>query len=288
MKILHFKDLLHSYDYFLLDAYGVFWGSAITGMLPGAKETMEHLVSLGKTVGILSNTTQLTAKEKDKLSKHGVQEGTHYHFLLTSGEITRSMLQSKKLPFPTPRKKYWLFGSDHPRFGPHFTLFQDTEFDRTENLTEADFIYIAIPHVNGIDQENPDIFINQIKEIADKGIPVLCANPDHFAHEGTPPRPVVRQGAIGHLLQTYGASVYFIGKPHRIVFEKALEKFPVPSNQIIMIGDTPETDIRGARQMNMATALVTKTGIMKERGSEALHHLPKLDQPDHFIESFTL
>ena len=288
MKILPFRELLNTYDHFLLDAYGVFWGSAATGMLPGAKEAMECLISLGKTVGILSNTTQLALKEKDKLSKHGVCEGTHYHFLLTSGEIARTMLQSQELPFPTPRKRYWLFGSDHPRFSSHSTLFQDTAYCRTDNLQDADFIYIAIPHFDGVDQENLEVFVSHVKEIAAKGIPVLCANPDHFAHEGMPPRPVVRQGAIAQLLKTYGASVYFIGKPHPIVFERALKQFSVSPNQVLMIGDTPETDIRGARQMNMATALVTKTGIIKERGPAALHQLLQTDQPDHFIESFTL
>ena len=37
----------------LLDAYGVFWGGNDIGVLPGAKEVMEKLVSDGKIVGIL-------------------------------------------------------------------------------------------------------------------------------------------------------------------------------------------------------------------------------------------
>ena len=122
-QIIRFKDLLEDYDHFLLDAYGVFWGSAAVGMLPGAKEAMAYLVSRGKKVGILSNSTQLAAKEKEKLAKHGVQEGTHYHFLLTSGQVARNVFLSAKLPFATPRKTYCLFGEEHPRLSPHVALF---------------------------------------------------------------------------------------------------------------------------------------------------------------------
>jgi HAD superfamily hydrolase (TIGR01459 family) len=289
--IKNFDDLIDRYDYFLLDAYGVFWGSAEIGMLPGAREAMEHLVSLGKKVGILSNSTQLVAKEKEKLAKHGVQEGVHYHFLLTSGEVARELLILERLPFPVLSKKYWLFGAEHPRF--HLALFQDTEYSWTENLKEADFIYIPVPHIDGFDQEDPEVFLKEVQEVATRGIPILCANPDCFAHEGSPSRLVVRQGMIAHMLQTHGASVHFIGKPFATVYEKALQLFSsgVQLDKVLMIGDTPETDIRGARGVGLATALVTETGGMRERiGISnlffALSQLPQSDLPDYVIERF--
>lgn len=295
VQVIHFKDLIDIYDHFLLDAYGVFWGSAAVGLLPGARETMEFLVSKGKKVGILSNSTQLAAKEKEKLSKYGLKEGVHYQFLLTSGEVTRELLIMEKLPFSTPKKKYWLLGSDHPRFSPHSVLFEETGYSQTEILEDADFIYIMIPHLEGIDQESPEAFLQAIRNAASKGIPVLCSNPDHFAHEGSPPRLVVRQGMIAHLLQDQGAVVHYIGKPFGAVYEKALKQFPtgVQPREILMVGDTPETDIRGASQAGLATALVTETGLMKERIKEnsvsfAIGQLPATDQPDHIIKGLNL
>lgn len=65
-----YPDLLSisdKYQGILLDAYGVFWGGNAFGLLPGAKEVMQQLVAKGKIVGILSNSTQLAAKEIDKL-----------------------------------------------------------------------------------------------------------------------------------------------------------------------------------------------------------------------------
>ena len=97
-----------------------------------------------------------------------------------------------------------------------------------------------------------------------KQIPVLCVNPDRFAMEGAPPRPVVRQGSIAQMFQEEQAPVYLIGKPSRIIYEAALKQFPqhIPSERILMIGDTPETDIRGAYGIGLDAALVTKTGVM--------------------------
>src|SRR5579864_7466208 len=56
----------------LLDAYGVFWGGNDWGVLPGAEKIMEKLVSSGKIIGILSNSTQLATKEVNKLHLHGL------------------------------------------------------------------------------------------------------------------------------------------------------------------------------------------------------------------------
>src|SRR5689334_7212805 len=103
----------------LLDAYGVFWGGNDIGLLPGSKEAMEKLVSEGKTVGILSNSTQLAMKEKAKFQSNGLIEGKHFHFLITSGEIARSLFLNEKLPFETIFNKFFVFGATHPRFSSH-------------------------------------------------------------------------------------------------------------------------------------------------------------------------
>ncbi len=56
-----------------------------------------------------------------------------------------------------------------------------------------------------------------------------------------------------------------------------------------MVGDTPETDIRGGNQCNIHTALIIKFGIMAERLrytdlNTALASLPAIDQPTYVLE----
>ena len=290
-----FSDITHLSGRFrgiLLDAYGVFWGSDEFGLLPGAKEAMEKLVASGKIVGILSNSTQLALKEIRKLNRHGLEKGKHFHFLRTSGEVARSIFLNEKLPFATPSNHFFLFGGAHPRFSSHEAIFQDTRYTQTPDIDEADFIYIAVPHINGEDQENPELFQEEVQRIKLRNLPMVCPNPDQFAHEGNPPKAVVRQGSIARMYEKIGGQVFYIGKPYARAYEMAMDDFKhegvTDSSDVLMVGDTPETDIRGARSLRVASALVTQTGIMADRihgaGLESvLKDLSPCDYPDYFI-----
>ncbi len=287
-------DISENYRGILFDAYGVFWGGNAFGELPGAKEVMEKLVAEGKCVGILSNATQLSDKEIEKVKRHGIQKGKHFHFYITSGEICRSLFLHEELPFPTPRKTFFLFGGAHPRFSSHEAIFRESRFREVDKLDEADFIYISVPHKDGEDQTDPELFREAVEKIAEWRLPMVCPNPDQFAHEGSPPQAVVRQGTIASLYEKMGGEVFYIGKPHKKVYQKALEQFVefgvCQPSEVLMVGDTPETDIRGAKQLGMRTALVVRTGIMADRidqkGFErSMAELSTNDLPDYLLES---
>lgn len=288
--VTHISD---SFKGILLDAYGVFWGGNDFGVLPGAKETMEKLVLGGKIVGVLSNSTQLAAKEISKLHLHGLVQGKHFHFLITSGEVARHIFLNEKLPFGTPKNKFWVFGGVHPKYSSHEAIFQGTLYSETSNIEEADFVYTSIPHINGEDQINPELFQKEIEKITVNNLPMICPNPDQFAHEGKPSRAVVRQGSIALMYEKIGGQVFYIGKPHNKAYAMTMSHFEkhvcINPSEILMVGDTPETDIRGARLFGMPSALVTQTGIMADRiahnGLEtALKTLVSSDSPDFFIE----
>jgi HAD superfamily hydrolase (TIGR01459 family) len=280
----------------LLDAYGVFWGSNAFGLLPGAKECMEQLVASGKVVGVLSNSTQLAGKEIAKLHSHGLIINTHFHFLVTSGEVARQLFLNKNPPFSILSNKFYLFGGVHPKYSSHNAIFQDTIYSETLNLDEAGFIYIGVPHVNGEDQTNPDVFKDEVERVLERGLKMVCANPDLFAHESNPPKAVVRQGMIAKMYAEMGGQVFYIGKPYDNAYSNAMSHFHKQGianiSEILMVGDTPETDIRGARQFGMSSVLVTQTGNMADRISHrglenALKEIPQSDTPNFFIGRFT-
>ena len=57
--------------------------------------------------------------------------------------------------------------------------------------------------------------------------------------------------------------------------------------KILMVGDTPETDIRGAKNFGMPSALIVKSGIMADRiaqDEKSLQQLAAKDFPNFFIE----
>jgi HAD superfamily hydrolase (TIGR01459 family) len=290
-------ELVPSFSGILLDAFGVFWGGDAKGVLPGAKEAMEYLVSSGKIVGVLSNSTQLPVKEMHKISSHGLVEGTHYHFFVTSGEITRKQFLKKTLPFETPHHTYWVLGDGRSPQSSHPFLFEGSDYQETPNLEEADFIYLTIPRINNVDQLDPEAFLDVIQQALKADLPLLCPNPDRFVHEGDPVQVVVRQGGVAELYKKLGGLVFYIGKPYDNAFAAAMERFHTyqifKPEVVLMVGDTPETDIRGARAYGMSSLLITGTGMMAERirvqgFKEAVLQLPEVDHPDFFIERFAL
>ncbi len=277
-------DIADRYEGILLDAYGVFWAGNAMGTIPGAAEAMEQLVASGKVVGVLSNSTARSAAEIDKVSRKGLLLRSHFHFFITSGDVSRDIFVSDQLPFATPAKKFFLFGGVHPRYGSPYALFEDSAFTEAARVEEADFIYIPTPHLYGDDQTDPELFRAAVEAVAPHKLPMVCANPDRFAHEGSPARAVVRQGSIAALYEQCGGSVFYIGKPSPLSFAAAMTQFKShgvinPAN-VLMVGDTPETDILGAKQFGMGSALVLDTGMMKERSDRTLS---ATHQPDYYI-----
>ncbi|HRW58234.1 MAG TPA: TIGR01459 family HAD-type hydrolase [Chlamydiales bacterium] len=286
-------DICDNYDALLLDAYGVFWNGNAAGLIPGAKQAMEKLKNKNKVIGILSNATQPSEKEITKLQKHGLIQGIHYDFLLTSGEVAKNIFLNNQLPFQTPNNKFYLFGGIHPHYPSPLILFENSQYQHTENLKEADFIYISIPHINGENQTDPFVFEEKIQKIKEHNLPMVCANPDEFAHEGKPPVAVVRQGSIAKIYNNIGGEVFYIGKPYSPAYIEAMKFFNKHSiydlKKILMIGDTPATDIEGANRFGLDSALITKHGNMKDQitkngRNKAILSLKDVLKPSYFIE----
>lgn len=262
-------EIADKYDGILLDAYGVFWGGNAVGLFPGVTLTLKELKAKGKIVGVLSNSTQLSTPMMKKVGSYGMQKGDHYDFCITSGDIAKTVFTKDELPFETLRKKYFLLHSYNPQYSSPYELFENTPFQEAKQIEHADFIYLSIPHIQGQDQTNPDLFKQIVQDVAKYQLPMVCANPDRFAHEGNPPQAVVRQGTLAGLYEQQGGKVVYFGKPAHVSFSSAMAQFNQfglhDPSKILMVGDTPETDIRGAKNFGMSSALIIETGVMQDR-----------------------
>jgi HAD superfamily hydrolase (TIGR01459 family) len=288
-------EITSKYQGVLLDAYGVFWGGNAVGMLPGAENAMRYLVSSGKIVGILSNATRITISEKQKLEKHGIFQGVHYHFLITSGEIAREDALSGNMPFDIKKNKYFVLGGPYTEIPIHEEIFAGSSLEETSNIEDADFIYVSTPQRNGQDHTDASVFDEAVRSCVGSNLPMLCANPDSHAHEGNPPQVVVRQGSLARKYQELRGKVHFIGKPYSPAFERAMQEFfklgVHKVESIVMIGDTPETDVKGAKSFGMSSVLITNTGITAERlklNPNVLNELPQEEKPLFFLERFAV
>jgi ribonucleotide monophosphatase NagD (HAD superfamily) len=90
---------------------------------------------------------------------------------------------------------------------------------------------------------------------------VLVGNPDIVA-----PRDDGYSFEPGHyahqLAEIDGVAPLFYGKPFGAVFARALARFGVTPERVLMVGDTLHTDILGGNTAGTGTVLVSDTGSL--------------------------
>ena len=98
-------------------------------------------------------------------------------------------------------------------------------------------------------------------------LPFICANPDIVVERGD--RLIYCAGAIAELYRELGGEVIFYGKPHRPIYERAMELaaerrgLPAPLDRVLAIGDSVRTDLTGALGFGIDCLFVTR-GIHSE------------------------
>ena len=102
----------------------------------------------------------------------------------------------------------------------------------------------------------------------DRNLPFICANPDIVVERGD--RLIYCAGAIAELYRELGGEVIFYGKPHRPIYERAMELAarqrrgqPVQPDRVLAIGDSVRTDLAGAHGFGIDCLFVTR-GIHSE------------------------
>ena len=286
------REIADRFDVFLFDAYGVFWGGS--GFYSGSKEVMSELVRQGKTVVVVSNTTQLHDDMVAGYAKKGLLEGRNCHYFVSSGEVLRRDLLRQNISFescPEPRR-FYVVGL------PHNKAFDGTVYQQVESPEEADFVYCGVPYLFAGDvekypqyqdnywpvkcDENGQVsvwdttvaepFAAVVRKATALGLSVLNANPDFMAQEGHPLVSdhaavfVVRNGSVAEMFRQSGCEVLEYGKPHRNIYDYTFEMLEehgisVVPERVCMVGDTVRTDIKGAVNCGIVPVLCLKTGV---------------------------
>lgn len=265
-----FKDVLKHTDckYAILDNYGVL---TFDGKFePLAVEECKRLrEETGLKIILISNATYLSKDAENRFAKKGFLKNVHYDEVITSGQYAFEEISKGQLA--VSGKKFCVFGTaNFKRLEDKVPdIFKGSEYVYTDDPEDADFVYCGVPQIinsNGQaeDRVTVDDFIPQLEKLARLRLPMVIANPDEMANEGG--QFVVRQGTINKVYQSMGGETIVFGKPDVKIYRKVHEMIglDVPKSQILMVGDTPWTDIKGANEYGIKSCLTFYGGVTEE------------------------
>lgn len=228
--------LADQYDGYIIDL----WGTVHDGVqpYPGAIECLKALRAAGKRVVMLSNAPRPAEVVATQLEQFGVSRALH-DGVMTSGELVRTLLRERTDPwFARLGHKVLHVGGTHD-----LGLYDGLALDRVQDASEAQFILNTGPDAErGTDSVDP--YLPELRTGLERGLPMLCANPDMVVVKGG--RRMICAGALASFYEQEGGNVKWIGKPYPDVYAPVFNMLNVPQNRILAIGDALATDMRGA------------------------------------------
>ncbi|NEP51336.1 MAG: TIGR01459 family HAD-type hydrolase [Moorea sp. SIO3C2] len=237
-------QLTDKFDVFFIDL----WGVIIDGeqCFPYAVEWLTFLKRQGKAVVLISNTPTIGVLMSEQLSSLGISQAL-YQAIVTSGDTTRYLLSTNTAVHKT------IVGSHYYYIGEaqHEQLLQGLPYSRVNQPDEAEFILLT---ATDSAFQSPQDF----KVFLEKKVTMLCVNPDLHTLSLLGKKQFCA-GSVAKMYEQLGGAVIYIGKPFLDIF--ALAHSYVKSTDkagIVMVGDTLYTDIKGALDYGIKTALVNK------------------------------
>jgi HAD superfamily hydrolase (TIGR01459 family) len=245
------RDVVDGVDVVLSDI----WGVVHNGLkaFPEACEALHTYRSRGGAVILITNAPRPADSVQRQLRKLGVADGV-YDAIVSSGDLTRHYVADRP-----GRKMFWL--------GPE----RDSSIYRGLNaviapLEQAD--YLVCTGLLDDETETAEDYRPMMLKARARNLPFICANPDIVVERGD--RLIYCAGAIAELYRELGGEVIFYGKPHRPIYERAMELAAerrqgqsVRRERVLAIGDSVRTDLAGAHGFGIDCLFVTR-GIHSE------------------------
>ncbi len=269
--------LMAKYAVLLIDAYGVLVHTA--GALPGAARLIETLNRTRKPYYILTNdASKLPATSAELFERFGLDITADR--IITSGSLLAGYFT-----------RHQLRGSACAVLGPEDSA-RYVELAGGKVVEASDpFEVLVIGDESGYPfLETVDTVLSGIFRICDRGTSVhlVLPNPD-LIYPKDDDNFGIASGSIALILEAALQRRYpgrpalrftRLGKPHAAMFNEALKRSG--TRDMVMIGDQLETDIKGALDFGLDSALVD-TGIAKLNPED----VDKSLQPTWYLDSFS-
>ncbi len=226
------QEVAHRYGAIVLDQ----WGVLHDGSAPycNAIACLTDLKRAGLRLAVLSNSGKRAEPNAARITAMGF-DAELFDVVMTSGEALW-------LDLAQGRVEARSFCPIERDIGDGAAWAKGLDIALTDDPAQADAILLmGLP--DGADPAQYHDFTT-IARVRD--IPVLCTNPDRAS-----PRAggvtVVSPGTLAHDHADRGGRVEFYGKPHLPVFCAVEAALGLPPERLLMVGDSLEHDIAGAK-----------------------------------------
>jgi HAD superfamily hydrolase (TIGR01459 family) len=248
-RIAGLREIADQFDLFVVDQFGVLHDGIAP--YPGTIDGLARIAACERKIVVLTNSGKTAAANLGRLRALGFA-GSCLTTVVSSGEVALQCVKNGVLgsPFAT--------GAPACVIGRHQDsyAFSPENFQLVDRPQDAAFLVFA-----GSDSPRTSLqaYERDLASSAKARVPAICINPDitMIRHGELVPGP----GAIARLYEDLGGSVEYVGKPHLLIFAHAIATAALrPDARAVMIGDSPEHDVAGAKPIGLSTLLV-RTGI---------------------------
>ncbi|MEJ6500513.1 MAG: TIGR01459 family HAD-type hydrolase [Rhodobacterales bacterium] len=249
--ISSFSEISSRYDAAFVDL----WGCLHNGYEPfaAAVDTLEQFRDRGGKIILLTNSPRPRPSVIRQLDKIGVARDL-YHDVAASGDASQFSLAAGDV------------GSKVYHLGPDRDLgfFADLPADI---LKGREITRVPLDQAEGIvctglfddDYETPDDYRATFLYAKNKGLKLLCTNPDLIVDKGE--RRIFCAGSLAQAYEEMGGTSLYFGKPWPAIYDLARRRLAeiadVQDQRIICIGDGIRTDIRGAIAEDLDSLFIT-------------------------------
>ncbi|SDO70897.1 HAD-superfamily class IIA hydrolase, TIGR01459 [Filomicrobium insigne] len=233
------------------------WGVMHNGVTPYAEAVTacQNFRHQGGLVLLLSNSPRTMEGVQAQLDQIGVPRNA-YDAIVTSGDATRHLIEafgSKGIFHLGPERDLGLYGGLNVQ------------------LVDAESAEAVV--CSGLfddTSETPTDYAELLSGLAQRTLPMVCANPDVRVERGG--RIIYCAGALANAYEELGGDVSYAGKPFAPIYSMAEERLaalkghPIARDRLLAIGDGVKTDIAGAVAADIAAVYVA-SAVHMERGA---------------------
>jgi len=246
----HFATLAPSYDVLFCDVWGVVHNGVAAS--PESCDALNRFRQQGGTVVLITNAPRPGEFVMGFLDRLKVPRNA-YDRIVSSGDVTRAEVAARvgqRVFHIGPERDLPIFDGLDARIAP---------------VESADYVVCSGLFDDTV--ETPQDYRDLIAKMRQRGLLMVCANPDVVVERGE--HLVYCAGAIADLYAEAGGDVLYAGKPYRPIYEQALAAAestrgrPTERHRVLAIGDSVRTDLEGAAAFGVDCLFVT-AGIHAE------------------------